>query len=52
MAQASQVLAVATPSEGHRATTEGTGSEKRGTEPRECQTRQSKAKATLLQLRL
>lgn len=28
MAQASRVLAVATPSEGHRATTEGTGSEK------------------------
>lgn len=28
MAQASRELAVATPSEGHRATTEGTGSEK------------------------
>mgnify|MGYP004620998265 FL=1 len=28
MAQASQVLAVVTPCEGHRATTEGTGSEK------------------------
>lgn len=28
MAQASRVLAVATPNEGHRATTEGTGSEK------------------------